>query len=127
MRDINSCYYAGTTVLLGAFLAGVILYLLPDENSPVSFSRTYHTHVETLQTYVSDVLVSELKQIDLQRFADLLPSLLRLDRPHYTLSLTLDRDSRVARHRLCHYDDPWQDLGRWSHPDRRRLRFSLRR
>jgi Kef-type K+ transport system membrane component KefB len=45
-------YYAGTTMLLGAFLAGVCLYALPEEESNVSFSRTYHTHVETLQTYV---------------------------------------------------------------------------
>ncbi|ORY66940.1 Sodium/hydrogen exchanger family-domain-containing protein [Leucosporidium creatinivorum] len=45
-------YYAGTTMLLGAFLAGVFLYALPEEDSKVSFSRTYHTHVETLQTYI---------------------------------------------------------------------------
>nr|CRX78930.1 hypothetical protein ls5930a1_00009 [Leucosporidium scottii] len=45
-------YYAGTTMLLGAFLAGVFLYALPEEGSNVSFSRTYHTHVETLQTYI---------------------------------------------------------------------------
>lgn len=40
-------------MLLGAFLAGVILHLLPRLDSPVSFSRTYHTHIEVLQLYVS--------------------------------------------------------------------------
>lgn len=51
-------------MLLGAFLAGVALFLLPEEDSPVSFSRTYHTHIETLQTYVSSSTTSEVAARD---------------------------------------------------------------
>ncbi|SCV74666.1 BQ2448_7695 [Microbotryum intermedium] len=45
-------YYAGTTMLLGAYLAGVFLYSLPSPPSTVDFTRTYSTLVSPLQEHL---------------------------------------------------------------------------
>lgn len=50
--------YAGTTMLLGSFLAGVFLYALPSPNSPVDFKVTYEDHVGPLQKYVRPLPLS---------------------------------------------------------------------
>jgi Kef-type K+ transport system membrane component KefB len=46
-------YYAQTTMLLGAFLAGVFLFALPSPTSTVNFAKTYDRLVEPVQRYVS--------------------------------------------------------------------------
>lgn len=46
-------YYIHTTMLLGAFLAGVLLFALPSPASSVDFAKTYHRLVEPIQAYVS--------------------------------------------------------------------------
>ncbi|GAA5882769.1 hypothetical protein JCM1840_002356 [Sporobolomyces johnsonii] len=45
-------YYTGTTVLLGAFLAGMFLPSLPSPSSSISFLRTYETLVLPVQEHV---------------------------------------------------------------------------
>ncbi|GAA5896944.1 cation:proton antiporter [Sporobolomyces salmoneus] len=47
-------YYAGTTVLLGSFLAGLTLPFLsaPSSSSSPSFLDTYQLYIEPLQTYI---------------------------------------------------------------------------
>ncbi|GAA5845046.1 hypothetical protein JCM11251_007455 [Rhodosporidiobolus azoricus] len=45
-------YYAGTTMLLGAFLAGLFLQILPSEDSKVSFERTWETWLIPLHEHI---------------------------------------------------------------------------
>ncbi|SGY84005.1 BQ5605_C009g05669 [Microbotryum silenes-dioicae] len=45
-------YYAGTTMLLGAYLAGVFLHSLPSPTSTVDFQCTYSTWVGPLQKHL---------------------------------------------------------------------------
>ncbi|GAA6014074.1 hypothetical protein JCM10207_000229 [Rhodosporidiobolus poonsookiae] len=45
-------YYAGTTMLLGAFLAGVFLQVLPSEDSGVSFVRTWDAWILPLHEHI---------------------------------------------------------------------------
>ncbi|GAA5914680.1 hypothetical protein JCM6882_003600 [Rhodosporidiobolus microsporus] len=45
-------YYAGTTMLLGAFLAGLFLRVLPSTNSAVSFVQTWETWILPLHEHI---------------------------------------------------------------------------
>lgn len=122
-------FFAGTTMLLGAFLAGVFLYALPEEDSQVSFSRTYHTHIETLQTYVRSLptlhRIHCARSHSPRRGADLLPPLLRLHRPHHPLPLPLDRPRRLAWDRLRYPHDTRQGPRGVDDPRCRRLRLAF--
>ena len=48
--------YVRTTVLFGAFLAGVFLTMLPSPDSSLSFLAAYETYVHSLQAYVFEPL-----------------------------------------------------------------------
>lgn len=45
-------YYIHTTMLLGAFLAGVFLFALPSPSSSVNFAKTYEHLVEPVHKYI---------------------------------------------------------------------------
>ena len=92
MRDRSA--YAGTTMLLGSFLAGVFLYALPSQNSPVNFKVTYADLVGPLQKYVRPPPTSLVPQTLTSR-TGLLPSFFRVDRFQYSVHVALDGKDRV--------------------------------